>query len=79
MMGQDFEYFPFGSGRRMCPGMTLGLANSEIVLVMLLYHFNWELPNGARSEDLDMKEGFGATLKRKNPLILVPALYKPQD
>ncbi|GKG14307.1 cytochrome P450 71D8, partial [Tanacetum coccineum] len=40
----------------MCPGMTLGLANVEIALVMLLYHFNWELPNGARSEDLDMKE-----------------------
>ncbi|GJR06231.1 putative oxidoreductase [Tanacetum coccineum] len=79
MMGQDFEYFPFGSGRRMCPGMMLGLANSEIVLVMLLYHFNWELPNGARSEDLDMKEVLGATLKRKNPLILVPALYNPQD
>ena len=79
MMGQDFEYFPFGSGRRMCPGMTLGLANVELALVTLLYHFNWELPNGARSEDLDMKDVFGASLKRKNPLLLVPSLYKPQD
>ncbi|GKE70322.1 cytochrome P450 71AV8-like protein, partial [Tanacetum coccineum] len=75
----DFEYIPFGSGRRMCPGMTLGLAIAEIALVMLLYHFNRELPNGARYEDLDMKEVLGATCKRKNPLILVPALYKPQN
>ena len=79
MMGQDFEYFPFGSGRRMCPGMTFGIANVDLALVTLLYHFNWELPNGARSEDLDMKDVFGASLKRKNPLLLVPSLYKPQD
>lgn len=75
MMGKDFEYFPFGAGRRMCPGIMMGLANMELSLVMLLYHFNWELPGGSRSEDLDMSESFGGTLKRKHPLLLVPSPY----
>ncbi|KAK9057934.1 hypothetical protein SSX86_022773 [Deinandra increscens subsp. villosa] len=72
MMGTNFEYLPFGAGRRMCPGMLLGLANVELPLAMLLYHFDWELP---QSQDLDMLESFGATLRRKNKLLLVPHPY----
>nr|XP_043625806.1 cytochrome P450 71AV8-like [Erigeron canadensis] len=75
----DFGYLPFGAGRRMCPGMSLGLANVELPLAMLLYHFNWELPNEAAFESLDMSESFGATLKRKNDLVLVPTPYKTID
>ncbi|KAK9057933.1 hypothetical protein SSX86_022772 [Deinandra increscens subsp. villosa] len=72
MVGTDFEYLPFGAGRRMCPGILLGLANVELPLAVLLYHFDWELPT---SQDLDMVESFGATLKRKNDLLLVPHPY----
>ncbi|KAD0981770.1 hypothetical protein E3N88_43469 [Mikania micrantha] len=75
MMGTDFEFIPFGAGRRMCPGTTMGLANVELPLAKLLYHFDWELPNGAPAEDLDMFESFGAILKRKNNLLLVPRPY----
>ncbi|KAK9050658.1 hypothetical protein SSX86_030372 [Deinandra increscens subsp. villosa] len=75
MMGTDFEYLPFGAGRRMCPGSLLGLVNTELPLAMLLYHFNWELPDGAKPEDLDMSESFGASLKRKNDLLVVPSPY----
>ncbi|XP_071718304.1 cytochrome P450 71AV8-like [Rutidosis leptorrhynchoides] len=75
MMGTDFEFFPFGAGRRMCPGMTLGLANLELPLAMLLYHFNWELPNNETPEELEMADSLGATLKRKNDLFLVPSPY----
>ena len=74
-METDFEYLPFGAGRRMCPGMSLGLANVELPLAMLLYHFNWELPNETSFGSLDMSESFGVTLKRKNDLVLVPIPY----
>ncbi|XP_071720521.1 cytochrome P450 71AV8-like [Rutidosis leptorrhynchoides] len=75
MMGTDFKYLPFGSGRRMCPGMTLGLANLELPLAILLNHFNWELSNQETPEEFDMTESFGVTLKRKNDLFLVPCPY----
>lgn len=68
--GGDFEYIPFGAGRRICPGVALGLANMELVLAGLLYHFDWELPGGGRPEGLDMSEAFGITIRRKSKLVL---------
>ncbi|KAK1412805.1 hypothetical protein QVD17_34323 [Tagetes erecta] len=73
--GTHFEYIPFGAGRRICPGLAMGLANVELLLTRLLYHFNWELPNGVKAEDLDRSEVFGGTLKRKTDLYLVPSAY----
>ncbi|XP_050215117.1 premnaspirodiene oxygenase-like [Mercurialis annua] len=76
-IGMDFEYIPFGGGRRICPGMAFGVANMQLPLARLLYHFDWTLPDGATPENLDMSETFGASISRKTKLYLIPTLYEP--
>ncbi|OWM66568.1 hypothetical protein CDL15_Pgr013785 [Punica granatum] len=70
--GQDIELLPFGSGRRMCPGYTLGLKMVHGSLANLLHGFEWKLPGEMRPGDLDMEEVFGLTTPRKVPLLAVP-------
>ncbi|CAI0395026.1 unnamed protein product [Linum tenue] len=72
--GHDFEYLPFGAGRRICPGINMGIISVEIALANLLYCFDWKLPNGMKPQDITMEEKTGASLSvaRKEPLILVP-------
>ncbi|KAL8245320.1 hypothetical protein R6Q59_011578 [Mikania micrantha] len=72
-MGSDYEYLPFGAGRRMCPGAALGLANVQLPLAHIMHYFKWKLPNGASNDQLDMTEVFGGTVQRKNELVLVPS------
>ncbi|CAG7867142.1 unnamed protein product [Brassica rapa] len=42
--GLNFELSPFGSGRRICPGMAMGIVIVEFGLLNLLYFFDWGLP-----------------------------------
>ena len=66
--GQDFELLPFGSGRRMCPGIGLGLKMVHMILANLLHAFAWRLPDGVAAEELSMEEKFGLSMPRKVPL-----------
>uniref|UniRef100_A0ACD5W5G2 Uncharacterized protein n=1 Tax=Avena sativa TaxID=4498 RepID=A0ACD5W5G2_AVESA len=74
--GLWFEYIPFGSGRRMCPGDAFGLAVLELMVVRLLYYFDWSLPCGMKPRELDMDMVVGATARRRNHLKLVASPYK---
>ncbi|KAF8723591.1 hypothetical protein HU200_021548 [Digitaria exilis] len=66
--GQDLELVPFGSGRRMCPGRTLGLKMVHATLANLLHAFHWRLPDGVAAEELSMEEIFRLNVVRKVPL-----------
>ncbi|KAL2321218.1 hypothetical protein Fmac_030187 [Flemingia macrophylla] len=70
--GHDFQLLPFGSGRRGCPGIQLGLATVGLVLAQLVHCFNWELPFGMSPDDLDMTEEFGLSIPRNKPLLAIP-------
>ncbi|KAL9239175.1 hypothetical protein vseg_013520 [Gypsophila vaccaria] len=69
--GQDFELIPFGSGRRICPGIAFAISNNELVLASLVHKFDWSLPGGGKGETLDTSECLGITIHRKNPLYVV--------
>ncbi|XP_062199753.1 trimethyltridecatetraene synthase-like [Phragmites australis] len=68
MKGQDYELLPFGSGRRMCPGYSLGLKVIQVSLANLLHGFSWRLPDDVTKEELSMEEIFGLSTPRKFPL-----------
>lgn len=75
--GNNFEYIPFGAGRRICPGITFASRVMELALAMLLYHFDWKLPSGMICGELDMSEDFGITIRRKHDQLLVAFPYLP--
>ncbi|KAF3570129.1 hypothetical protein F2Q69_00060784, partial [Brassica cretica] len=70
--GQHFDLLPFGSGRRVCPAMAMGIAIVELGLMNLLYYFDWKLPDGMKVGDIDMEEAGILTIVKKVPLQRVP-------
>nr|GMC57776.1 cytochrome P450 CYP736A12-like [Ipomoea batatas] len=70
--GRNFEFIPFSSGRRSCPGLQLAITMVKMVVAQLVHCFDWELSNGMSPEKLDMTEEFGLVMPRAKHLIAVP-------
>ncbi|KDP45300.1 hypothetical protein JCGZ_15165 [Jatropha curcas] len=64
--GQNFEYIPFGSGRRSCPGINFAIQAIQMTVARLLQAFSFTTPFG---QAVDMThEGIGITLPKATPL-----------
>ncbi|CAK9228941.1 unnamed protein product [Sphagnum troendelagicum] len=77
-LGSHFQFIPFGTGRRQCPGLILGLLFVQIGLARLMQSFDFALPNGQDPATLDMTEKFGGMdMLTYNHLDIVAAPYGP--
>ncbi|XP_061346434.1 cytochrome P450 93A3-like [Gastrolobium bilobum] len=68
--GQNYHLIPFGSGRRGCPGTSLGLQVVHVNLAAMIQCFEWKVDDG--NGTVDMEEKPGMTLPRAHPIICVP-------
>ncbi|XP_039171258.1 LOW QUALITY PROTEIN: cytochrome P450 CYP82D47 [Eucalyptus grandis] len=63
--GQNFELIPFGSGRRMCPGINFAMQMMSLSLAALLHGFDITTP---ADEPVDMAEAIRMTNLKATPL-----------
>ncbi|CAA2982704.1 cytochrome P450 71A6-like [Olea europaea subsp. europaea] len=63
--GFNFEFIPFGVGRRGCPGITFAMGVDELALAKLMHKFNFTTKNF-----LDMTETPGTAVHIKFPLLV---------
>ncbi|KAF5774902.1 putative cytochrome P450 [Helianthus annuus] len=68
--GNNFKFLPFGSGRRICPGLPLGEKMLVYILASLLHSFEWSLP---KDEEFELSDEFGFVTKKRKPLIAIPS------
>lgn len=71
--GKQFDYIPFGSGRRMCPGLSFGLQMIHYTLASFLQAF--DISTVPSTLPVDMTESFGLTNMKASPL---KVLVKPR-
>ncbi|PIN09971.1 Cytochrome P450 CYP2 subfamily [Handroanthus impetiginosus] len=68
--GSNFEFIPFGAGRRICPGLNFGQEMLHLALASLLQSFEFST---VADERVDMKETFGMTNSKATPLDVLAA------
>ncbi|XP_062110630.1 geraniol 8-hydroxylase-like [Humulus lupulus] len=66
--GRNFELLPFGSGRRICPGLPLAMRMVDLMLGSLIHSFDWKFEEGVEADTINMEEMFGLTLQKAQPL-----------
>nr|TKS17246.1 cytochrome P450 78A3p family protein [Populus alba] len=65
VLGSDLRLAPFGSGRRTCPGKTLGLTTVTFWVASLLHEYEWLPCDGNK---VDLSEVLGLSCEMANPL-----------
>ena len=74
--GKDFEFIPFGAGRRLCPGLPMAERVVPHIVASLLHGFDWRLPVGVSPKQLDLNfsERFTTVNVLAVPLRAVPVV-----
>ncbi|XP_078171178.1 flavonoid 3'-monooxygenase CYP75B137-like [Carex rostrata] len=67
--GKDFDYLPFGSGRRICAGAVMAERMVCNLLATMVHSFDWKLPEG---KEVDLSDKFGIITKLAVPLVAIP-------
>lgn len=70
--GRHYEIIPFGSGRRICPGLPLAHRMLHLMLANLLHSFNWKYINEVGPNAISLEERFGLTLQKAEALQAIP-------
>ncbi|KAJ8764211.1 hypothetical protein K2173_005391 [Erythroxylum novogranatense] len=73
--GANFQYLPFGSGRRICAGLPLAEKMLMYQLASFLHPFDWKLPSN--DTELDLSDKAGIVVKIRKPLIAIPTPRLP--
>ncbi|PHT81713.1 Cytochrome 78A6 [Capsicum annuum] len=68
VLGSDLRLTPFGSGRRTCPGKTLGLTTVTFWVAKLLQEFEFGPTDGTKT--VDLSEVLRLSCEMKNPLMV---------
>ena len=71
--GKTFRYFPFGAGRRICVGVSLGERMVLFILASLLHSVDWALREEGGAA-MDLKESFGLVMRKEKAIFAVPVL-----
>ncbi|XP_031101178.1 xanthotoxin 5-hydroxylase CYP82C4-like [Ipomoea triloba] len=74
--GAHFEYVPFGSGRRSCPGITYATLVAHLTVARLLQGFDFATP---ANEAVDLSEDVGVTMPKAKPLqVVITPRFTPE-
>ncbi|XP_068339112.1 (2S)-flavanone 2-hydroxylase-like [Pyrus communis] len=83
--GQHFQLLPFGTGRRICPGLNLALQMLPALLGAMVQCFDWKVDGVNQKHTngdervLEMDERPGVTTPRAHDLICIPvARFDPE-
>ncbi|KAL3850911.1 hypothetical protein ACJIZ3_012793 [Penstemon smallii] len=72
--GRDFELIPFGSGRRMCPGLPLANRMLHMMVASLIHNFDWKLEPETKTKDGNTTVKFGTAHNKAVPLKALPTM-----
>jgi cytochrome P450 len=68
-IGKEFDYLPFGSGRRICAGVAMADRMLGQLLATMVHSFDWKLPEG---QEIDFSEKYGLVTKMAVPFSAIP-------